>query len=215
MTAPVTGVGRNRANVLVGAPDVSASGGFWIGKVVTDEALFPKNATDEWNPGLEFVTAGFISEDGVTKSVDKSTEKIKDWNLDVVIVVTTEHDVKLSVTFLESANADVLKMIYGDDNVIIDGDDIHVRETSDDPPHRSIGFDIKGQADARARGFAADVQVTTAPEVTFVKKDIIKYEVELECFSDVTNAKFHQFMKAASTQTADTQVDPGEDNPLP
>lgn len=132
----VTGDLRNRKNVLVGAPDVTASGGALIGNVATS-ADIPRDATEP----LKAVAVGYLGNDGVTKTVDRQTEKIKDWNGDTVVVLTSEHTVTLKLTFMESANAALLKGVYGTENVTISKDKgmekIKLVENADALPHNS------------------------------------------------------------------------------
>lgn len=183
---------RNRKNVLVGAPDVKASGGAMIGDVVKAAAV-PKDATAAVDvPGQKPV--GYVSEDGVSKTVDRSTEKIKDWNGDTVIVLTTDHSVVIKFTVLEAANAALLKSIFGEGNVKVEGNNITTIDNGDDLPHNSWQWDIKGGADSKIRLFAPDAQVTSVGDVNFVRSDVIKYELELECFTDDQNNKFYQFI---------------------
>ena len=85
MTSPVQLTGRNRRNVMTGAPDVRYSGGFFIGKPAQDSTKFPKNAAEEASTVVERLgleSGGYITSDGVSESEDRSTEKILDWNLD-------------------------------------------------------------------------------------------------------------------------------------
>lgn len=193
----VTGDLRNRNNVLVGAPDVTASGGALIGNVAT-AADIPGDATEALNAALKAVAVGYLGNDGVTKTVDRQTEKIKDWNGDTVVVLTSEHTVTLKLTFMESANAALLKGVYGTENVTISKtggmEKIKLVENADALPHNSYTFEIKGAEDAKIRVFAPDAQVTSVGDVTFVKNDVIKYEVELECFADENNVKLYQFI---------------------
>lgn len=147
---------------------------------------------------MNAVAVGYIGNDGVTKTVDRQTEKIKDWNGDTVVVLTSEHTVTLKLTFMESANAALLKGVYGTENVTISKakgmEKIKLVENADALPHNSYTFEIKGAEDAKIRVFAPDAQVTSVGDVTFVKNDVIKYEVELECFADENNAKLYQFI---------------------
>ena len=185
---------RNRKNILVGAPDVKASGGMLIGDVVTSEKV-PTDATTPPTIGQQ-KPVGYISEDGVTKTVDRSAEKIKDWNGDIVKVITSEHSVVIKFTVMEAANADLLKAIYGKNNVTIseEGSKIKTVDNADDLPHISWQADIKGDEDSKIRLFAPDAQVTSVGDVSFVKSDVIKYELELECFTDDASNKFYQFI---------------------
>lgn len=193
----VTGDLRNRKNVLVGAPDVTASGGALIGNVAK-LADIPGDATEPLKEALKAVAVGYLGNDGVTKTVDRQTEKIKDWNGDTVVVLTSEHTVTLKLTFMESANAALLKGVYGTENVTISKakgmEKIKLVENADALPHNSYTFEIKGAEDAKIRVFAPDAQVTSVGDVTFVKNEVIKYEVELECFADENNVKLYQFI---------------------
>lgn len=124
MTAPVQQqTGRNRRNVLVGAPDVRYSGGFWLGRPSQDPEEFPDGAVESGAAvadrlGLE--SGGYITSDGVSEAEERSTEKITDWNLDVIDIVETDYSLQLTVTFAEAANAAVLRFLYGDQNVTVE-----------------------------------------------------------------------------------------------
>lgn len=188
---------RNRRNVFVGAPDVEASGGITIGPVPADSKNFPATVDADLSGDLKHVPAGYISEDGVSKTVDRSTEKIKDWNGDTILITQSDHSVTLQTTFMEAANADVLKMIYGDKNVVDSGGTLKLVENADELPHRSIAFTIKGGNGAKILVFAPDVQVTEVGDISYVRSDVIKYQVTLECFG-VDNQKLISLIKRAA-----------------
>lgn len=184
---------RNRKNVLVGAPNVQASGGALIGDVVEDTAQFPTDATGAI-AGLGQKPAGFIGEEGLTKTVNRTTEKIRDWNRDTVIVLETEHDVTLKFKFLESANGTVLKTIYGDENVTIGEDGkIMVADAAGALPHKNYTFEMNGGDGKAARAFIPDGQVTNVGDITYAKNGVISYDVEVECFADKNGKKFYFF----------------------
>ena len=209
MTAPVQQVGRNRSQVMTGAPDVKYSGGFWIGDPVYDPEKFPKSATEDGKEAAArfgAVSAGFITREGVSESSDRSTDKILDWNLDVIDVVTNDFSTTLTVTFAESMNAAVLKFIYGDENVEVDEDkgEVYIRKTGDDLPTRSIMFDLKGKNGARGRGFAAEATVQTVGEIPYVKDGLIQYQTTIDVLSDVTGAYLHTWFSKGNVTTAST-----------
>ncbi|MGV0434179.1 phage tail tube protein [Corynebacterium ureicelerivorans] len=206
---------RNRNNVLVGAPDVQAQGGFQIGDKVADTTNYPTNATEPLNPALGLRPSGFIGEDGITKTVNRSTEKIRDWNRDTVIVVETEHDVMFRLTFLEAANANVLRFTHGPENVTVDGTSITVAEAAGELPHFTAAFDMRGGDGKKMRVFIPDGQVTSVGDVSFVKNDVIRYEVEIEAFSDADGKKAYLFTEvpegAAGVDSPAGSVDAPED----
>lgn len=188
---------RNRRNVIVGAPDVEASGGITVGPVATDVSTFPETADADLSASLNHKPAGYVSEDGIVKTVDRSTEKIKDWNGDTVLITQSDHSVSLQVTFMEGANGEVLKMIAGEGNVsnLSDGT-IKVVDNADELPHRSIAFTIKGGNGSRILVFAPDAQVTEVGEVNYVRSDVIRYQATIECFG-VENQKLISLIKRA------------------
>ena len=208
MTAPVQQVGRNRSQVMTGAPDVKYSGGFWIGDPVYDPEKFPKSAKEDGKEAAArfgALSAGFITREGVSESSDRSTDKILDWNLDVIDVVTTDFSTTLTVTFAESMNAEVLKFIYGDENVRVDEEEgeVYIRKTSDDLPTKSIMFDLKGKNGARGRGFAAEATVQTVGEIAYVKDGLIQYQTTIDVLNDVTGAFLHTwFSKGGVTRAS-------------
>ena len=193
---------RNRANVIVGAPNTKASGGLLLGEVAKDTTNYPKNAKDALNQALGMKPAGFIGEDGVTKTVDRSTEKIKDWNKDTVIVVETDHNVTVKLTFLEAKNPDVLKAVYGTDNVTVSGDSVQITDSAGELPHFSLDGELNCGEGKAGRIFIPDGQVTSVSDLTFKKDDVVRYEVEIECFADKAGKKFYAWFDDAPAGTA-------------
>lgn len=169
-------------DIQVGAP-VTATGG------IVHAPLGSKGPADvriAWDKA--FVPGGYVSEDGVTRTIDASDDKIKAWGGDTVRVVRTEHSVTYKLTFLESRNADTLKLLFGDENVKVTGDDITVNLTSGALPHRYFGLDMK-DGDYKSRELILDGQLSLSGDVTFVHSDVIKYEVEIEAFADENGVK--------------------------
>lgn len=172
---------RKRQNVAVGAPDVETSGGIMLGKPATEKSQFPTGVGDELS-ALAMKPVGFISEDGVTKTVDRESTEIRDWDGDDVVIIDSSHSVELKTTFLESTNLEVLKFVMGEENVQVENGKISVVENSKSLPQRSLQFIINGGQDTRIGVFAPNVKVTNVGDVQYVKTDVIKYEVTMKCF---------------------------------
>ena len=179
--------------ILTGAP-VTGTGG------VTRAPLGADAPTDATTPLIAaFVKQGYVGEDGVTKSVDASDEKIKAWGGDTVKFVRQEHSVSYSFIFLESGNADVLKAIYGAENVIITpptstkGGLIEVRTTSQMTPRAMFTLEMK-DAPATIREFIPVGQLTVSGEVNFVHSNVISYQVVIEAFPDEDGVKSYSWI---------------------
>ena len=174
-------------NVLVGAP-VTATGGVLFGDTTV---AAPTDATTALDPA--WVKAGFVGEDGVTRTTEASDDKVRGWGGDVVKIVRTEHGLTYTLQFLESANADVLKLIHGEENVTIAAGKVTVKHTSKMPPRKSFVIDM-ADGESRVREYIKDGQLTTSGDVVFVHSDVIRYEVTIEAMPDANGVKAISFV---------------------
>src|SRR5690606_9184394 len=127
----------NAANVLNGKPKVT--GGVRYGRDITTETL-PTDATTALPAALR--DAGYVSEDGLVETIDASDDKIKAWGGDIVKIVRTEHSVSYTFTLIETANADALKLMFGESNVEVTGGAIRVKKTATMVPRATFVFDM-------------------------------------------------------------------------
>ncbi|MFE9497266.1 hypothetical protein [Streptomyces collinus] len=172
----------NSANVLAGKP--LASGGVLVAPV---GSTAPTNAATALDAA--FKALGYVGEDGLTESAERSTDKVKAWGGDVVKVVQTDYAVTYQFTLIETLNADVLKTVYGASNVTTTaatsttGTLQAVKLNSDTFPRQSFVFEMK-DGDSRIRIYVPQGQVTEVGEVTYSDEDVIGYEVTVEAFRD-------------------------------
>lgn len=175
---------NNSSNVIAGKPLVT--GGVWIGALVT---AAPTNATTALAGG--FTATGYIGEDGLTETVDRSTDKIKAWGGDIVKIVQSDFSTTYQFTFLETTNTDVLKAVYGDSNVTVTSAGVSagtlrtIKINGDTLPQKSYVFEVKDDL-ARIRIYVPKGQVIEVGEVTYVDTDVIGYQVTVEAFKDAT-----------------------------
>lgn len=136
-----------------------------------------------------FIDLGFVGEDGITETSERSTDDKKDMGGKVVKVLQTEYNHSFKFILLESLNANVLKAIYGADNVTVTpansthGTQVKVRKTSKKLPHNSWVFDtIDSELGAKYRNVVEDGQIISVGDVVLASSDTIEYEVELKVF---------------------------------
>lgn len=166
------------------------------GVLVADKGTaLPTDATTALLAG--FRALGYVSEDGLTQAIDRSTDKIRAWGGDTVKVVQSEFAVTYSFTLLQSADEDVLKTVYGADNVTVTDGDIAIKINGETLPKQVFAFEMK-DGDNKVRIVVPDGQVTEVGEVTFVDEGVISYECTVEAFKDsATNANALMFITAA------------------
>ncbi|MEQ6899010.1 phage tail protein [Microbacterium sp. KR10-403] len=180
------------SNVLSGKP--LATGGILRGAV---GSTLPTDATTA--PGASFNALGYVGEDGVTETQDRSTDKIKAWGGDTVKVVQTEHSLTYKFTLIETLNAEVLKAVHGDTNVTTtaatstSGTLHSVLITSAELGHAAYVIEVK-DGDARVRIVISDGQITEVGDITYSDGDVIGYEVTVECFPDENGVKATKYL---------------------
>jgi len=182
---------NNSQNIVAGVP--LATGGVLIGDLT---AAAPTTATGALTG---FTAAGYIGEDGVTETNERSTDRIRAWGGDTVKLVQTEHNVSYQFTFLETLNADVLKAVYGADNVLTTaatastGTLHEVQVNSATLPHKSYVFEVK-DGDAKIRIYVPDGQITEVGDITYSDSEVIGYQVTVEAFADENGNKAVKFL---------------------
>lgn len=103
-------INNNALNVSYGKPKVG--GAVYVAPIGT---TLPTNATAALDEA--FVNLGYCSEDGMTNSMAIKSEEIKAWGGDTVLRAQTSFDDTFGLTLIETLRLDVLKTVFGSDNV--------------------------------------------------------------------------------------------------
>lgn len=146
-----------------------------------------------------WVDLGYIGEDGFTESHQRDKTKKKAFGGSTVKILQTEYGVTIKFKFMESLNADVLKAIFGEDNVTVTpatasaGTQITVKKNKKVLPHKSYCIDTVDGAATR-RNYIPDGQVSMSGDVKVVHTDVIEYDVEIECFENATGDNVIEFI---------------------
>lgn len=179
------------ANVVAGKP--LATGGVLIANL--GSALPTSVAT---TLDVAFRGAGFIGDEGVTEATERSTDKIRAWGGSTVKVVQSDFSVTYAFTFIEALNVDVLKAVYGDDNVTTTaatattGTLAAVKINNKTLPHKSFVFEVR-DGNAKVRIVVPDGQITEVGEVTYTDDGVVGYAVTVEAFVDASGNNAYKY----------------------
>ena len=163
--------------IMIGAPE-TVGGAVAAAPVGT---ALPTDATSEL--GAEFTVRGLIGEEGFSLASSRDTTDIKVWGGATKRRLTTDYQETITVTFMESADAEVLKAVFGEDNVNESGGKITIAHNVAGPSEKAWTFTMK-DGDARRRVVVPKGQLFLNADVVYVHNDAIKYQVEIACLQD-------------------------------
>ena len=164
----------NTENVSYGKPKVG--GAIYsapAGTVVPADAMTALSST-------YYKNLGYVSEDGVKNENSPSTETVKAWGGDTVMTMQTEKPDTFSYTLIEALNVDVLKEVYGSENVsgtLATG--ITIRANNKTLPPHVLIVDMLLQ-NAIKRIVIPNGQVTEVGEIAYADADTIGYETTVQ-----------------------------------
>lgn len=177
-------------NVAAGKPKIGGAVSF-----APTTATLPTDATTAL---AGFTNLGYISEDGLTQSVERTTENIKAWGGDVVLNIQTEFVETFSFKLIESLNVDARKAVFGDANVsgaLSTG--ITTIINSKEMPEKAWVIDMVAR-DAVTRIVVPNGKVTAIGEISYTDSDAIGYDITVTAFPDSSGNASYEYTKTAS-----------------
>lgn len=179
---------NNAANVSTGKPKVGGS----IFKAPLGTTL-PTDATTALNNA--FKNVGYISEDGVKNGRETNYEPIKAWGGDVVLNSMTESSDKFSFTMIETRNAEVLKTVFGEDNVTVDSTTgaISVSVKAQDGEAYAWVIEMLLAGGIPKRIVIPNGQVTEAEEINYKDDEAVGYGVTVSAIPDSSGNTHYEY----------------------
>jgi len=163
----------------------------------TTKTTLPIDATTDLATG--FVKLGYVSEDGLTNGIDTDVENIKAWGGDTILTVRTSRTETFKFTLVQALDVDVLKEVYGQDNVTGDlTTGITVKHNGKELPRRAFVIDMLMTGNAVKRIVVPFGQVTNVGEVTYVDGSAVGYETTVTCFPDAQGNTVYEYIKKAA-----------------
>lgn len=161
---------------------VAVTGGLYYGE---EETPVPASATAPLDPDL--AELGYVSEDGVTQTIDEDVEQITAWqNGDTVRVVQTSHDVTYAFSLLETTEL-ALDVYYGN----------HAAGTTEiraGQGKRGAWVFHVTDGNHRIRICVPDGQVTEHGDIEYVNGNAIMYPITVTCYPDSNGVKAYKHL---------------------
>ena len=183
--------GNTATYVSTGKPNIS--GAVYVAAYGT---TLPTDATTALDPAT-FTCLGYVSEDGLENDNEMDISDIKAWGGAIVYRSLTGLTDNFSLSLIESENVDVLKNVYGDANVSVDGNDnITVNVMTEDPQEKVWVFELALRGGRAKRIVIPDGAVTARETITYNDSDAIAYGITVSAYPDSTGKTHSEYIEA-------------------
>lgn len=127
-----------------------------------------------------FVDLGYVSSDGVTRSISKSTTNIKEWGNGVVLITEDEKTATIKLKLIEYLNPEVQSFVHGSENVtgtLTTG--IHVGINDDEAEEHVIVIDQIMKGGIPQRMVIPRGVITEIGDTTYIGNDAASYDLTI------------------------------------
>lgn len=179
------------ANVTAAKPNISGA----VSSAPLKTAL-PQNAKTALNEA--FKTLGYISEDGLTNENSPESEEVKAWGGQTVLSSQTDKKDTFKFKLIESLNVEVLKEVYGADNVtgtLATG--IAVKANANELPEHSLVIDMMLKNGSVKRIVIPRGKVSEIGEIGYKDGEPIGYELTITALPDDQGNTHYEYMQGA------------------
>lgn len=178
----------NSTNVAAGKPAITGAL-----SVAATSATLPTDATTALDAA--FTGLGYIGEDGMVQTIERTVENIRAWGGETVLTSQTEFTETFQITLIEVLNPDVRSEVFGASNVtgtLATG--ITTKVTAEEMQDRAWVFDLVLHG-AVSRIVIPFGKVTEIGEVNYSDGDVVGYPVTITAFPDSTGVCSYEYTK--------------------
>ena len=182
-------------NVSVGKPKVG--GAVFRAPVGTELPTDPETALNE-----AFKALGYCSEDGLTNANSPESDNVKAWGGDTVLTLQSSKEDTFQYTLIECLNIEVLKAVYGGNNVtgtLETG--IVVKANNNEMEESAWVFDMILKGNVMKSFVVPSEKVTDVVDITYADEDAIGYETTITATPDTSGNTHYEYIKKKSEQT--------------
>lgn len=174
-------------NVSAGKPKIG--GAIFRAPLGTELPTDAKLALDS-----AFKELGYCSDDGITNSNSPETDNVKAWGGDTVLDLQTSKEDSFQYKLIEITNVDVLKAVYGDDNVTGTLDTgITVKANSNEAEPCAWVFDMILK-NAIKRIVVPSASVTEVADIVYKDSEAIGYETTIKATPDSSGNTHYEYI---------------------
>lgn len=175
------------------AKPISVTGGIKVAPLGT---VTPTDPTSVLNAA--FKELGYVNEDGLKLSHDASDDKIKVWGGVTIRTIRSDYSATITGTLLSTLDVDVLKTVFGDNQVQQKSGFIAIKHTSDIAPEKVYIIETKdASTGGRKRYVVPKGQITVSGDVNLSHKEITGFEITIEALADKDGVCYYEFIETA------------------
>lgn len=182
---------NNAANVTAGKPAISGA----VFRAVQGTTP-PTDATSTL--AAAFKALGYVSEDGLVNSNSPSTESIRAWGGDEVLVVQNEKEDTFQLTLIEVLNEEVIKAVYGSSNVtgtITGSSGLTIKANAAEPVEGVWAIDMVISTNCVKRIVIPHGKISELGDITYVDNDAVGYEITITAIPDTNGNTHYEYIK--------------------
>lgn len=190
---------NSKDNVTFGKP---AIGGAIFRAVCGDGVTIPTTVSESLD--TEFKCLGYVSEDGVSHTMENTDDGIKAWGNDIVLMPDVDRTDDFKFKLLEVQNEEVLKAVFVDGNVTVAAATQSVPKTISIASNTAVQPDCVWVIDMLMKGgnpkriVIPKGYIMEVGEIVYKDDEAVGYEVTVRGKADITGNTHYEYMTIGS-----------------
>ena len=148
-----------------------------------------------------FKVLGFISEDGITISVEEDSSDLVDMNGDVMDSTYSNRAETLAFT-LEEIKAGTFKAEHGSLNVTDENGLITIKHNGDNHDSNSYVFELLLKDGRRWRMVVPNAKLSELGDLTISSSELCQREITLKCAVDTAGNTIYDYIESTETEAS-------------